>query len=569
MSPSRKTFSRSENMRGAGVTVGCFGAWAMNDALMKLVMLTVPELQTIFIRGLFVVPLLALIAQSRGELLRPIDRSNGRKVVGRIIGDIGTTYCVLAALHNGFLADVAVILGAQPLWIMLGAAVCLGETIDRVAWAIALVGMVGVVLVAQPGKLVAPSSSSLFALVAVAFGSLRDLLARQISSAVPATQIAALSAFSIMVTAGLVSAALGEWTAPSLLDAGLLALASALLAAAQIGSVVAMRTGDVGFVQPFRYAYIVFAMLLGLLLFGHSPEVSTLTGAAIVAGCGIGSLVRERRRGRLAPKGACRLEEEVAPAPAAADDAPHPKDEQLQHQTQTTAAQPAEGEGDQAMQAISSQCGVQITNQDLIRDSDGCAIGVFHFPEDEGETFSEWLIPWPCSAEEEDLYERLYEGHRGVLEPLLRQSWGRLGPSFEQLPNTAQWTLQRMEVGGNGKLMPVLRDDKRFYIVLRTSAECCARLGSLTIPDPYHGRDLEPWRVLDPSAGHSDYMACDTWFEDCEDGGTYVLGLDDTVLVFYVDGPGDMIYGRWQCSRAQWESTWLSAFGSLSVTVKS
>ena len=327
-------FSRSDNLRGAGVTVGCFGCWAVNDAIMKMVMLRLPELQTIFIRGLFVVPLLALIAQSRGELLRPIDRINRRKVAGRVIGDIGTTWCVLAALHEGFLCDVAVILGAQPLWIMLGAASCLGERIDRVAWLVALVGMLGVVLVAQPSKLVGPSVSSLFALLAVLFGTLRDLLARQISSTVPATQIAALSAFSIMAVAGLASVTLGEWeahpqrhSAPSPRDIGLCALASALLAAAQIGSVVAMRTGDVGFVQPFRYSYIVWATLLGLILFSHSPEATTLIGAALVAGCGIGSLVRERRRGRQAPRGARKLEEEKA---AAADDGAKPKDEPQQ-----------------------------------------------------------------------------------------------------------------------------------------------------------------------------------------------------------------------------------------------
>ena len=52
----------SDNMRGAAVTVGCFGSWAVNDALMKLVMLNLPELQAVCLRGLFVVPLLAQVA---------------------------------------------------------------------------------------------------------------------------------------------------------------------------------------------------------------------------------------------------------------------------------------------------------------------------------------------------------------------------------------------------------------------------------------------------------------------------------------------------------------------------
>lgn len=337
--------SRAENLRGAAVTIGCFGCWAVNDALMKVVMRDLPELQTIFVRNLFVLPLLVLIALRRGELVQPIPPSERFKVLGRVVGDVLTTFTVLAAINSGHLADVAVILGAQPLFIMLGAAACLGERIDRVAWAIGLFGMLGVVLVAQPGKF-APSAataaaehgkssvgsssglSSVFALAAVGFGTMRDLTARRISSAVPATQIAALAASAILLTAGIVGVVfVGGWIAPTGSDAGLCATAAVLLAGALIGSVVAMRTGEVGFVQPFRYSYIVWAMVLGIALFGNYPDALTLAGAAIVAGCGIASLMRERRRhGRLAPPaGACRLEEvvEETPATTATKDAEH------------------------------------------------------------------------------------------------------------------------------------------------------------------------------------------------------------------------------------------------------
>ena len=244
------------------------------------------------------------------------------------------------------------------------------------------------------------------------------------------------------------------------------------------------------------------------------------------------------------------------------------------------------------MEAISAQCGVAIITQERLHSKSGEPMNmkVFCFPQDEGENFLfEWLLGLETGydADEEaaawqramqatgmaeddnndidDLEEKLYEGDRSVLEPLLRSSWDRLGPSFQQLPNTAQWTIQRFtDVGtdnGDAGLMPVLCDDENFHLLLPTSAECIGRTGALTMPDPYHARD--------PAAGHRDYMCRDVWFEDCGDGGAYVLGLDDTVLIFYVDGPGDMVYGRWQCSRGQWETMWQSAFGSRSVTVES
>ena len=131
------------------------------------------------------------------------------------------------------------------------------------------------------------------------------------------------------------------------------------------------------------------------------------------------------------------------------------------------------------------------------------------FPQDEGENFLEWLIELmgdndadedaaACQramqttgmAEDDnndidDLVEKLYEGDRSLLEPLLRSSWDRLGPSFQQLPNTAQWTIQRFTdlgtINGDAGLMPVLCDDENVHLLLPTSAECIGRTGALTV----------------------------------------------------------------------------------------
>ena len=238
---------------------------------------------------------------------------------------------------------------------------------------------------------------------------------------------------------------------------------------------------------------------------------------------------------------------------------------------------------DQKMHTVSALCGVEIAHltagmQAQVQET-GDDFQRFFFPRrshgDYGECFTEWLIPTEglddqqvasalqravlatnCS-DESDIFERAFYGERGLLGPLLRLNWDQLGPSFKPLPNTAQWAIQRVDE----KLMPVLRDEVHWsYLLLPTSADCTVRTGTLTIPDPYRARD--------PAAGHEDYMNFDIWFENCDDGGVYVLGLDETVLIFYVDGPGNMVCGRWQCGRGQWESMWLSAFGSLSVQIR-
>ena len=346
----------TENMRAATVAVSAMGCFAVNDAIMKLVMLSLPQLQSIFIRGIFVVPFLAMLSLLRREL-RPIHRIHWRQVVLRMVGDVGTTLCVLGALHSGPMADVAVILGAGPLCVMLGAAACLGERIDGRAWAMGVLGLFGVALVAKPTATgVSPHAG--LALLGNGFAVLRDLVARRISSEVPATMIAALSAVAVMVTAGLGGAWRGDWARPSSRELSFLGVASALLGVAQVGSVVQMRMGDVGFVQPFRYVYIVFAALLGAIVFHQLPDLWTIVGAAIVTSCGLLSIVRERRRGHHAPKGARRLRDgadesrdvgHLATVAEPLDHRPAPTSSQVETQTDTASAADRDTNGGQSV----------------------------------------------------------------------------------------------------------------------------------------------------------------------------------------------------------------------------
>ena len=58
-----------------------------------------------------------------------------------------------------------------------------------------------------------------------------------------------------------------------------------------------MRTGEIGFVQPFRYTLLVWSMLLGILIFDEWPDAWMLVGSAIVVAMGLFTFYRERRLG--------------------------------------------------------------------------------------------------------------------------------------------------------------------------------------------------------------------------------------------------------------------------------
>ena len=65
--------------------------------------------------------------------------------------------------------------------------------------------------------------------------------------------------------------------------------------AAYYSLTVAMRTGEVSVVTPFRYTRLVFALILGVLVFGERPDALTLLGSVIIVASGLYTLLRARR----------------------------------------------------------------------------------------------------------------------------------------------------------------------------------------------------------------------------------------------------------------------------------
>ena len=77
---------------------------------------------------------------------------------------------------------------------------------------------------------------------------------------------------------------------PALAALAFLTAASGFLFVGYLFSIMAMRIGDVALVSPFRYTLMIWAIVMGILVFGEYPDEWTLIGAAI----GIGSVLLGR-----------------------------------------------------------------------------------------------------------------------------------------------------------------------------------------------------------------------------------------------------------------------------------
>jgi drug/metabolite transporter (DMT)-like permease len=90
------------------------------------------------------------------------------------------------------------------------------------------------------------------------------------------------------------------WVTPSPRDFVLLALFGVLAMLALVCVNRSLKLAPASVVAPYQYTLIVWAIVLGYLVFGDVPDLATLVGAAIIIAAGLFILWREQVRGRRA-----------------------------------------------------------------------------------------------------------------------------------------------------------------------------------------------------------------------------------------------------------------------------
>jgi S-adenosylmethionine uptake transporter len=141
------------------------------------------------------------------------------------------------------------------------------------------------------------SDGAIYALLAVLSITVRDLCARAMSSQVQSLTVTLLTSAVVTVAAGL--AAVSEpWVPVTGIQAGMIVVAALLIGGGYLFSVMVMRVGDVAFTSTFRYSGLLWALLLGWLVFGDWPGPVTMAGAVLVVSAGAFTLYRERAQAR-------------------------------------------------------------------------------------------------------------------------------------------------------------------------------------------------------------------------------------------------------------------------------
>lgn len=263
-----------------------------NDTCVKFIGKTVPLGELIVLRNSAATLYILAFALIFGGLTLP-PAPPWRLLSWRMVVEALSTLTFLSALLAMRIGDVTALAQFTPLAMTAAAAVVLKERIGWRRWLAALVGLVGVMLIARPGTS-AFTPAALVLAASVVLVVARDLLTRQITNAVPTLTLTFMSA-AATAPAGVVLLPFETWVVPGFREAILLAAAGAFLTVAYALIVVAMRAGDVGVIAPFRYAVIVFALLSGWLFWEEVPDRVQILGIAILALAGLYTVHRERR----------------------------------------------------------------------------------------------------------------------------------------------------------------------------------------------------------------------------------------------------------------------------------
>jgi drug/metabolite transporter (DMT)-like permease len=256
---------------------------AIMDAIVKLLSTSLGTLQISWGRFLTQAILLFLVISPRQSIHRLRTRKLGLHLL-RATLILTSTVCFFGALRTMSLAEANTIAFTTPLMITVLSGIVLGEAVGARRWIAVVAGFAGVVLVVQPGSGMI-GWVAVFPLISAACSALYHVTTRVLARTEdPANTLYFIALVGCAVTSVIVPFFWAPLT-PQLLF-GLIVVGT-LGTIGHFFLIRAFQTVPASTLSPFLYIYLVWATILGWLVFGDVPGLSTLLGAAIILGSGL------------------------------------------------------------------------------------------------------------------------------------------------------------------------------------------------------------------------------------------------------------------------------------------
>ncbi len=297
--PLRPTVS---DLPAKGILFAILGSLllTLNDTVAKLLTDTWPVGQIMALRGAAI--LMAIIAVLRIRRRTGALRIQNTAAMAVRAGSItAATFTFLTSLALMPLADAMAIVFISPVLSTLLAIVLLREQVGIWRWTAMAVGFLGVLIALNPGGLLSGEAQSygwrvaMLPLVTALLTAIRDVSSRRLVSGDDSMAIMFYTVLCVTL-AGLATAFGGDWRMPSGVDIALLLVGAGFMFSAYFFQIESFRFAPVNLVAPFRYVSLIFATLLGFLIWQHVPSWNMALGSLVIVASGLVIWWRERVR---------------------------------------------------------------------------------------------------------------------------------------------------------------------------------------------------------------------------------------------------------------------------------
>lgn len=289
--------------RGIALRVASAGCFSIMSGLFKLSAsdgVVAPEM--LFYRAVFGLPVvLAWVIWSQGGVVSGLKTLTTRRPLahlGRCVLGVCGILCIFQTLTLLPLADATTLSFTAPIFATLLSWLLLKETVGPHRWAAVVVGFIGVAVVMRPGAggHALPPLGLAFGLVAALLTAGVTITLRQLRGTEHVAAIVFWFFVASLVVGGGLMVFVGSVHTP--LAFALLAGGGLAGGAAQLLMTASLQKAPVSVVAPFDYLQIVGAVAFGWGLMSAPPTLSTLVGAALIAGGGLYTAWREHVRRR-------------------------------------------------------------------------------------------------------------------------------------------------------------------------------------------------------------------------------------------------------------------------------
>ena len=294
MPPNSGAPGEDRVMAGIGLGVLAYSLFSLHDATNKWLVGSLPVWQVLFCRSLTIV--VGCLAIGRGRLLtRAIQSKLKLPLAFRAAITLAAWLCYFTAARSLPLAQLLTLYFTAPIITVLLAMPLLGERVTRLRWLCVAIGFAGALVASDPLGVHASLATGL-TLVAAALWGYGIILMRQIARREPSLlQILSQNLLYTLVT-GILSAT--SWVTPTPWQATLLLAVGVIGGIGQFCMFEGARIAPAAIMATVEYSSLLWAFLLGYLIWHDTPTMPTLAGAGLILLAGLLMMIAEHRRAR-------------------------------------------------------------------------------------------------------------------------------------------------------------------------------------------------------------------------------------------------------------------------------